>query len=76
MASLAVIEKQIVKLVKQLDEKNQEILWDHLKHKFFIKHLNALVKEINENKKKYHISDEDIEKEVSLARKEYHKNRR
>lgn len=75
MPSLATIEHQVISLVDELGPKKQEKLLDHLNHRFFVKQLKKLRREVDSNSKLHPITDEEIQKEVELAREETHKNR-
>ena len=75
MANLTVTEKQVFKLVEQLSAEEKEVLFERLQKEFIAKRWDSLLKQIEERKKIYPITDEEIEKEVECARKEFHKNR-
>lgn len=76
MGNVTATKEQVLKLVKQLPPDEREALFEQLQKEFIIKHWDSLLKRIDERKKKYPITDEEIEKEVTFARKEFHKNRR
>ena len=75
LANLTVTEKQVFKLVEQLSAAEKEVLFERLQKEFIAKRWDRLLKQIEERKKIYPITDEEIEKEVECARKEFHKNR-
>lgn len=76
MVTLAVNNNQVFQMVEQLSEKEKEKIFERLQNMFYEKRWNNLLKRVEEKKKRHPITDEEIEKEVSFARKEFHKNRR
>ena len=76
MANITTTKEKVFKLVKQLPIEERELLFEQLQNEFIVKRWDNLLKRIDERKKLYPINDEEIEKEIKFARKEFHKNRR
>lgn len=76
MGNVTATKEQVLKLVRQLPPNEREALFEQLHKEFLIQRWDSLLKKIDKRKERHPITDEEIEKEVTCARKEFHKNRR